>query len=138
MGKKKPPAKAARKGRSPARDTETEPKKAPCLPAPPAAPGTRPADPDRVSTVIEWLVTESRMSTTELAKRIVDEWPGENPEDLLRAVVDDLEATAEGRPGVLIGFAVEAARHVYARSLAADEFGDALRALALLVRIAGA
>lgn len=138
MGKKKPPAKATRKGRSTAREAELDLDVSPRLPAPPAVTGKRAADPDRVSTVIEWLVTESRMSTSELARRIVDEWPAENPEELLRAVVDDLESTAEGRPGVLVGFAVEAGREVYSRALAAGEFGDALRALALLVRIAGA
>lgn len=138
MTRKKPAAKAARKGRSAARDPATEPATVPALPAPPAAAGSPVVDPQKVSTVIAWLVTESRMSTTELAERIAAEWPGENPEELLRAVVDDLEATAEGRPGVLIGFAVEAAREVYSRALAAGEFGEALRALALLVRIAGA
>lgn len=129
---------------------------APALPAPlPAAPlpVPAPATPEptveshvdvdtetahRVATVIGWLVTESRLSQPELRRRILCEWPGADPVALLERVLEDLEMTGTERPGVLVGFAVEGAREIYSKAMAAGELSEALRALALIARIAGA
>lgn len=81
-----------------------------------------------------YLVTGS--SVEETLSELSRSFPGCNGLAAITAAVDKIRASADCETATVVGWALEAYRTVYQRSLVACEFGAALRAVKELVALA--
>ena len=71
-----------------------------------------------------------------IREAIQQQWPNANPPALLAAAVDQLAKSADFDEALVLGFCLEATRHLYQRMLAIGDFSGALKAIQQLHKLA--
>lgn len=84
--------------------------------------------------VIQWLLEGH--SDAHIRQAIATVWPEHNPDKLAESAVEHFEAAAACDPKVIVGWALEAYRHLYQKSIQIGDFAGAMKAVKELVAIA--
>ncbi len=71
-----------------------------------------------------------------IREAILAEWPDAKPPVLLAAAVEQLAKSADFDEALLLGFCLEATRHLYERMLSIGDFSGALKAIQQLHKLA--
>lgn len=92
-----------------------------------APPGALARTSDRVNQVLAWIVAGA--SEREITEAAEATWRGVKVGPLIISAMKRLAAAADADPDSVKGWAIESTRYVYQQSLAAGDFGTALRAV---------
>lgn len=71
-----------------------------------------------------------------IREAILAEWPDSDPPILLSAALDKLAHSADFNEALLLGFCLEATRHLYQRMMTIGDFSGALKAIQQLHKLA--
>lgn len=85
--------------------------------------------------VIGWLIEGHR--NADILQAVAAKWPGADPAALLDSAVDHFRAAGQADAGTVTGWALEAYRDLYRRSLKIGDFGTAMKAVDKLSAMVG-
>lgn len=71
-----------------------------------------------------------------IREAVLAEWPGADPPAIIAAAVEQISKSANFDESLILGFCLEATRHLYQRMLAIGDFSGALKAIQQLHKFA--
>jgi len=83
--------------------------------------------PERVNQVFTWIIEGA--SEHDIADAIAKEWKDAQAMPLIVAAMQRIAKSADSEPDVVRGWCIEATRHVYQKSIEANDLATALRAV---------
>lgn len=88
-------------------------------------------DPSRVEETVKLLLMGHR--DFDVLAAVAEMWPDQEIGPLVKAAVSDLMRSANAPQNMVRGWAIEAAKAIYRKSIEAGEYGEALKAVKVIV-----